>query len=192
MLGMAKRRAAGPTPPALTEELVGSILTEMADGKTLREVCAGFPGLTPPMVRGYIQRRPALLPQFQVAKLMQSHALFERSLEIIETLRTGDWGKEDGPKVQALKAAIDGLRVGAGKLNPTDYGERAPSTPIVPIQIITSLPLNTKVVPLDNDPMLSGTFRIEAPSPAAPEENGNQLLLASGSSAAVGGGPIGE
>lgn len=162
---------------AMSDELFEVVCETLASGpRSLTAVCRAKGMPTAYQVRAFSRTTPERRKRYQEARVDQSHAIFDEALDIAEELRKGrlvrneavvsgqsriPWKKDDTNMVAARRVALEGLNRAAARLNPTEYGERSNAAPIVPIQIITSLPLS--IGQATPDTSREGKFIVSAP-----------------------------
>ncbi len=119
-------------PSRYTETLAAEICRRLAEGKSLRKICADddMPGKS--TVLGWLSdgEHRKFLEQYTCAREMQADALFDEALEIADNT-SGDWtttadGKKilDHENVQRSRLRVDTRKWAAGKLAPKRYGDR--------------------------------------------------------------------
>lgn len=114
------------------------ICEQIAEGRTLSDVCAaeGMPDRK--TFRRWMVREPELRKAYEAARELQSHSLFDTALDIVTRLKDEDL---ENSKVNALRVALEQLRWSAAKLNPAQYGEKQNPAGVLNVQIVTSLDL---------------------------------------------------
>lgn len=71
-------------------------------------------------------------------RLKKARACFNEAMRLARDLSNATYS---APQVAAIKTAIDQLRWAASRLAPLEFGDRAPNTPALAIQINTTLDL---------------------------------------------------
>ncbi len=102
-------------PSIYTQELVDRILNRMADGESLRKICAekDMPHIA--TVLQWKLDRPAFSEQYEQARATQAHRLFEELLEIADDT-TGD--------TQRDRLRVDARKWFLSKVAPKIYGDK--------------------------------------------------------------------
>jgi hypothetical protein len=118
---------------AFSQEVFDAICEQIAEGKSLRSVCAqdGMPGTTSVMRWLKEDEGGALRAQYAQARESQADALFDEILEIADDGRN-DWTKANdgggheanGENIQRSRLRIDARKWMAGKLRPKVYGDK--------------------------------------------------------------------
>lgn len=132
-----------------SDDQIERIIERVAAGATLTAIVKedGMP--TAATVRARIVGVKRFRDLWDTAKSLRASCYFDEALDISrrlsdKALALGEetkWSKEDTNNVAALRISIDTLKFAAARLDPASYGERAVGTPIVPIQINTTLSL---------------------------------------------------
>jgi hypothetical protein len=122
---------AGGTP--FSEEVWATILNRIAEGESLRTICADEDMPSRVSVYRWLEADEALRDQYARAREEQADTLFDEILEIADDGRN-DWmernGEEDrgwrenGEALGRARLRIDARKWMAGKLRPKKYGER--------------------------------------------------------------------
>lgn len=123
-------------PTSFTEEMGDKICDMLADGRSLRSICAyeGMPSQSAVFRWLADERRATFRQQYARAREAQADALFDEMLDIADD-GTNDWmerRRQDGSTdevlnsehVQRSKLRIDARKWMASKLNPKVYGEK--------------------------------------------------------------------
>lgn len=99
-------------------EVSAAVLRRLAEGESLREICAdpGMPNLR--TVYGWLMpeertHRPEFLAQYRVARMWQAEAFLERLLEV---------SRDPGLSEPRRKAEMEALKVAAARLEARKYG----------------------------------------------------------------------
>lgn len=116
-----------------TQEVADAILDAIADGRSLRSICADDDMPATSTVCKWLTQFPAFAEQYARAREAQADALFDEVLEIADNGRN-DWmlrhGDEDagwvanGEHLQRSRLRVDARKWMAGKLAPKKYGEK--------------------------------------------------------------------
>lgn len=119
--------------PKFSQGLFDEICEMIADGESLRDVCAreDMPNRT--TFFRWLEGSEALSNQYARAKEEQADAIFDEILQIADDARN-DWmernGQDDdgwranGEHIQRSRLRIDARKWMAGKLRPKKYGEK--------------------------------------------------------------------
>ena len=127
-----KQPRKGGRPSRYTDTVAAEICRRIAEGESLRKVCAdsGMPGLSTVMAWLADGEHKSFLEQYARARDMQADAFFDEAVDIANDV-SGVWTTtEDGKKVfhhehvQRSKLRVDTLKWAASKLAPKRYGER--------------------------------------------------------------------
>lgn len=168
------RAAAGRFKDTFNLTLAISVCERIALGETLTGICKepGMPDRG--TFRSWVLRDENLRRAYDAARELKAASLFDEALDIARDLKNGTY---DNAKVRALQVAIDTLKWAAGKLNPREYGDKAPPTPIMAVVIRTSLDLGDAgrgLAPAlgENLYSLKATLPLPAPAPAQTAEDG--------------------
>jgi hypothetical protein len=119
---------------AFSQEVFDSICTQIADGKSLRSICAqdGMPTTTSVMRWLKEDDGGELREQYTRAREAQADTIFDEILEIADDGRN-DWMEQrgesegytlNGEHVQRSRLRIDARKWMAGKLRPKVYGDK--------------------------------------------------------------------
>lgn len=116
-----------------SQALFDRICDRLADGESLRTICADVDMPNKGTVMRWLASSKALSDQYARAREMQADALFDEVLDIADDARN-DWmesrGDNDagwvanGEHIQRSRLRIDARKWMAGKLRPKVYGER--------------------------------------------------------------------
>lgn len=120
-------------PTSYTEELAATICTRIADGESLRTICAdeGMPDRV--TVFRWIARHEAFRIQYMLAREDQADTIVDEILDIADD-GTNDWmlrnrGEEtawveNGEAIRRSQLRIDARKWVAGQLRPKKYGNK--------------------------------------------------------------------
>lgn len=121
-------------PSDFTQELADIICERIADGESLRSICAeeGMPAKS--SVFKWLGLHSAFADQYARARETQADALFDEILEISDNGRN-DWMERqddnggsgwqlNGEHLQRSRLRVDARKWMAGKLRPKKYGEK--------------------------------------------------------------------
>src|SRR5271163_690456 len=133
-------RTGRPTAADIQSRQIEAVFERHANGEPLEDVCAEL-GIKPASFRTWMRKDPRLAEEWDAVKREYVHSLFDKLAAITMELSRGHYDKEDGAKVQALRAAQDGLKHITSRLNPAQYGETKDKTGALTVIINTSLPL---------------------------------------------------
>lgn len=121
-------------PTIFTDEIADAICAQVAEGKSMRTVCAmnNMPAMT--TVFRWLRERPSFQHQYTRAKEWAADAMAEDALDIIDD-GTNDWmevrGKDgecvgwrvNGEAIQRSRLRFEGRKWLMGKLRPRKYGD---------------------------------------------------------------------
>lgn len=139
------KNAQGRFVAVYDRDLALAILERMASGELLKDICAapGMPHIT--TVRRWAVNNPEFSRAFQTATQMSAAALEEEALGTARHIADPKVNKKlSGTEVRAFEVAMNQFRWSASRRDPSKFGERAPASVTVPIQINTSLDLGNK------------------------------------------------
>ena len=122
-------------PSSFTQETADIICERLADGESLRSICAddAMPGTS--TVCRWLESNDAFREQYARARELQADALFDEMLSIADDAQN-DWMARNvdendnlawsvnGEHIQRSKLRIDTRKWMAGKLRPKKYGEK--------------------------------------------------------------------
>lgn len=124
---------AGGRVSEFTQETADEICQRIADGESLRSICAGDAMPATSTVFKWLNEQPVFSEQYARAREAQADTLFDEMLDIADDARN-DWmerrGEDDagwvanGEHIQRSKLRLDARKWMAGKLQPKKYGER--------------------------------------------------------------------
>lgn len=119
-------------PSSYTPELAAEICRRLAEGESLKSICAedGMPSR--PTFFAWVADRPEFLNMYRAAREMQAHAVAEQAVE--DALAAEDAAKG--------RLAFDARRWFASKLAPRVYGEKLEVEATVKQATLTDEPLN--------------------------------------------------
>ena len=114
------------------------ICEEIAQGLLLKDICKrnGMP--TAQTFRRWCVQHPELGRAFSAAVAISATALEEEALGLARQIKEN---QKDGTQVRAYEVALAQLRWSAARRDPAKYGDKAPVSVRVPIQINTTLDL---------------------------------------------------
>ena len=161
------RMKAGRPPTHYTTPVMMAVIERVANGETLTAICRE-PGMPyPGTFREWVVKNPELRAAWEAAKELRAHALFDRVLDIVDTLtkQPQGWGKDSAAHVRALTEAMNSLKWAAAKLAPQQYGERPPLLAVVPIHITTSLDIGQGGKAHQSDGETPGVYHVKAALP---------------------------
>lgn len=115
------------------QEIFDRICERIADGESLRTICADEDMPSKSNVFRWLAANPQAADQYTRARETQADAIFDEILDIADTA-VNDWmevhGQDDvgyrinGEHIQRAKLRIDTRKWMAGKLRPKVYGEK--------------------------------------------------------------------
>jgi hypothetical protein len=128
-----------PTKSEAQERNVEAILDRVSNGEDLGTVCGSL-GMSPSTFRGWCRSSQVLDQAWQLARREYAHSLFDRIAELAAKLASNAM-EMSAAEVNAMKAAIDGYKHVAARLNPAQYGEQKAGQQGVAVFINTTLPI---------------------------------------------------
>lgn len=157
---MADTKRGRPSAADKQRELIEAVFDRHSNGESLTEICTAL-GIQQAEFRSWMRKAPAdLAEQWKRAKDEFVHSTFDQMASITRQLATGRFGKDDSSRVQALRAAMDGLKHISSRLNPSAYGEQKAGQQMPTIIINTSLPIG----PTDKAATtIEGDFKLTVP-----------------------------
>lgn len=120
-------------PTIFDQELADNILDRIADGESLRKICADetMPGQT--TVYRWLRTNDEFRQQYAGARELQADTLFDETLDIADDA-SNDWmerhaednigWKENGEAIRRSQLRIDTRKWIAGQMRPKVYGPR--------------------------------------------------------------------
>jgi hypothetical protein len=148
-----------PTASDVQLRQIDQVFERHANGEPLDAICTEL-GIKPSSFRTWMRKSPPLASEWDAVKREYVHSLFDKLASITMELSKAEYGKEDGAKVQALRAAQDGLKHITARLNPAQYGETKDKTGALTVIINTSLPLGPGDLP---QAVVDGDFKVVMP-----------------------------
>lgn len=122
-------------PSSYTPELADRICSELADGKSLRTVCAPDDMPSKVTIFNWLRTNPEFLNQYARAKAEAADAMVDEMLDIADD-GSNDWMERknqdgdnvgwqvNGEHIQRSRVRIDTRKWIASKLKPKKYGEK--------------------------------------------------------------------
>jgi hypothetical protein len=154
-----ERKVGRPSAADRDREQIEEIFERHANGEPLTDICKRL-GIKPASFRTRVRKDPALQEEWDAVRKEYVHSLFDELARITRELAAAEFGREDSAKVNALRAAQDGLKHITARLNPSAYGEQKAGAAVPTIIINTTLPIG----PGDKAPLIvDGDFTIEVP-----------------------------
>ena len=126
-------------PSKYSPELAQTICERIADGQSLRKICADDQMLARRTIFGWLGVRPEFVHQYTRARVMSAEADAD---DVAYCAREVMEGRMDPA---AANAAVNALKWSAGQRNPKKYGPRATYDPDAPDQINRS-PINVNLL----------------------------------------------
>ncbi len=122
-------------PSAFSEDIADTICERLADGESLRAICAeeGMPSKS--MVFRWLGQHEAFRDQYERARETQADAIFDEILDIADD-GSNDWMERktsdgsagdvilNGEAIQRSRLRVDARKWMAGKLRPKKYGDK--------------------------------------------------------------------
>jgi hypothetical protein len=118
--------------PEFSQPLFDSICEQIAEGKSLREICKADDMPNTVTVFRWLSRSAELSNQYARAREAQADAIFDEILEIADNANN-DWmernGEDEGyslngENIQRARLRVDARKWMAGKLRPKVYGDK--------------------------------------------------------------------
>lgn len=124
-----------PRQSEFTQEIADLICERIADGESLRSICADDAMPSTSTVCKWLSQQKPFSEQYARARELQADALFDEILEIVDDglndwiERKGDDGKtlgwiENGEALRRSALRVDARKWMAGKLQPKKYSEK--------------------------------------------------------------------
>lgn len=122
-------------PTIFSDELAASILERLADGESLRSICADDEMPARSTVFKWLSENDTFSDQYTRAREEQADAIFDEILDIADD-GTNDWmerrnsdgenigWQENGEALRRSALRVDARKWVAGKLRPKKYGDR--------------------------------------------------------------------
>lgn len=138
---MAKAKTSKPTgrPSSYTDETADEICVRLAQGRSLRSICADADMPSQSAVFKWLRDNERFQQQYAHAREAQADALFDETLEIADG-SAGD--------VQRDRLRVDTRKWMAGKLRPKVYGDRVELNHSGHIQTMTDDALESRIAQL--------------------------------------------
>jgi hypothetical protein len=152
-------RTGRPSAADIQARQIEQVFERHANGEPLDDICRELE-IKPASFRTWMRRDPTLAAEWDLVKREYVHSLFDKLAAITMELSRAEYGKEDGAKVQALRAAQDGLKHITSRLNPGQYGETKDKTGGLTVIINTSLPIGPGDQP---QTVVDGDFKVVLP-----------------------------
>lgn len=160
ILPMAETKRGRPSAADRQRELIEAVFDRHSNGESLTEICTAL-GIQQAEFRSWMRKAPADLAEgWKRAKDEFVHSTFDQMASITRQLATGRFGKDDSSRVQALRAAMDGLKHISSRLNPAQYGEQKAGQQMPTIIINTNLPVGLGDQP---SAAINGEFSVVLP-----------------------------
>lgn len=124
-----------PRASEFTQEIADTICERIADGESLRSICAKDEMPVTSTVCKWLSQQPAFAEQYTRARELQADALFDEILEIADN-GENDWMErknsdgtmigwmENGEALRRSSLRVDARKWMAGKLQPKKYSEK--------------------------------------------------------------------
>lgn len=129
-----------------SEELADRICERLADGESLRSICADEEMPDKSTVFRWLAANETFRDQYARAREAQADTLFDEILHIADTPQMGEKTEVSDGKIKVVsgdmidhrRLQVDARKWMAGKLRPKKYGERLelagdPEAPLVPV-----------------------------------------------------------
>lgn len=137
--GLPKERVGGRFVTTYDPEIALRILEKVAEGHTINKICAAGSGFPHPVTfKRWILNNPELARAYDVAYRLSAGSLEEEALEQARAIRLHH---KDGTEVRATEVLLSQLRWSASRRDPAKFGDKAPISVRVPINIHTTLDL---------------------------------------------------
>lgn len=107
-------------PSIYTDELGATICKRIAEGETLRAICAdaGMPDKSTILAWAIDPNHP-FSDQYARARISSATAYADRALDLAERV-----AHDDGPDANRIRVAIDTLKWAAGRADPKRWGDK--------------------------------------------------------------------
>ncbi|SEG61156.1 hypothetical protein SAMN04488115_107313 [Bosea lathyri] len=115
-----------------TQETADTICERIADGQSLRSICADDDMPAKSMVFRWLVSNEAFRDQYAIAREAQADALFDEILDIADTTEEGTKSKSGpngietttGDMIEHRRLRVDARKWMASKLQPKKYGDK--------------------------------------------------------------------
>jgi hypothetical protein len=134
-----------------SEELADRICERLADGESLRSICADEEMPDKSTVFRWLAANETFRDQYARAREAQADTLFDEILHIADTPQMGEKTEVSDGKIKVVsgdmidhrRLQVDARKWMAGKLRPKKYGERLelagdPDAPLIPVLNVTT------------------------------------------------------
>jgi len=127
-------------PSTFSDKLADIICDRLAEGESLRSICAekDFPSTT--TVKRWLRGKPNFCAQYALAREDQADAIFDEIVDIADKA-----GRSEDLTVDMARVRIDARKWVAGKLAPKKYGDKTTveSTSTVKVEHTRRLDIST-------------------------------------------------
>lgn len=142
-----------------TQEMADAICERIADGESLRAICADEAMPSTATVCKWLAEQPPFSEQYARAREAQADALFDDILEIADD-GTNDWmerhsqdgealgWRENGETIRRSQLRVEARKWMAGKLKPKKYGEKIEIDHSGSISTVTDEQLDDRIAKL--------------------------------------------
>lgn len=136
------RSAKGRWATQYDQDLALAIVEELAQGRLLRDILRkeGMPHRN--TFHRWVIQNPPLAKAYNAALVISAHSLEEDALALAQALQSRK--PKDKALIAAWQVAMQQLRWSASRRDPAKYGDKAPVSVQVPIQINTTLDLGAE------------------------------------------------
>lgn len=118
-------------------EIALQIVERVAQGETLRTICAKGSGFPHPVTfKRWVVNNPDLARALDAARKISAQSLEEEALDAAREIKRA---QRDGTQVRAVDILLQQLRWSAERRDPAQFGTKAPVSIRVPISIHTTL-----------------------------------------------------
>lgn len=140
-LGLAEMKVGNSRVAVYNEELALAICERLSFGETLKHICEseGMPSRS--TVHRWVINYPKFGDAYNAARELSAYALEDEAMEAARLIRSQH--ESNSAKVRAYDIAIQQFRWSAARRNPRVFSERSAVLVTVPIQINTSLNLDS-------------------------------------------------
>lgn len=107
-------------PSDYCQETVDRICEELAEGNSLRAICADADMPDARTVHRWLEKSDSFRQQYAHARELQAEGFADEVVEIADSVRRGATAED----VTAARLAVDSRKWAAGKLHPKKWGER--------------------------------------------------------------------
>lgn len=134
---LPRERQGGRFITAYSPEIALQIVEQLAEGKTLKEICEGDPKFPHHVTfKRWVVNNPTLAKAVDAARTMSAMSLEEEALDAAREIKKA---QRDGTQVRAFEVLLAQLRWSAERRDPALFGNKTAVSVRVPITINTTL-----------------------------------------------------